>query len=284
MRTHTHQPIGVFDSGIGGLSILQALQQQLPHESFVYFSDAHFAPYGERSDAFITERSLRVAQELQQSQGIKALVVACNTATTVAVHALRAQYDAMPIIGVEPAIKPAFAATQTGHIAVLATARTLASHKYQQLLEQLKGAAHIRNIACNGLAKAIEQQDQAQIEALSASYMAQALAPSPQRPAVDTIVLGCTHYPLIFPLLQAHAPASLRWFDSANAVAKHTQLRLQELQLEAPDQHQGSTLLQTSGELDFLQAMAKRFLPVVQDSDHTPIHTNTNTNTHDKAA
>lgn len=268
MSTHPSQPIGVFDSGIGGLSILQALQQQLPSESFVYFSDAGFAPYGERTDAFITERSLHITGALRQQHQIKALVVACNTATTVAIHALRAQFSAMPIVGVEPAIKPALAATRTGHVAVLATSRTLASHKYQALVRQLQGTACITDVACNGLAKAIEQQDLPAMESLAATYMAQALARTPwagePTPEVDTIVLGCTHYPLIAPLLQQHAPPAIQWFDSASAVAKQTRSKLHELQLLAAATQQGQTLLQTSGDSDFLRAMAERFLPQQQ--------------------
>lgn len=260
MSTHSSQPIGVFDSGIGGLSILQALQQQLPHETFVYFSDSGFAPYGERSDAFITERSLHISEGLQSQHQIKALVVACNTATTVAIHALRARWQDMPIIGVEPAIKPALAGTNSGHIAVLATARTLASHKYQNLVTQLKGTALVRHVACNGLAKAIEQQDAPAIEALSAMYMAQALARTELEPAVDTLVLGCTHYPLVLPLLQQHAPASVRWLDSASAVARQTEAKLQALGLLATPTQQGHALLQTSGDSDFLQAIAERCL------------------------
>ncbi|THJ34613.1 glutamate racemase [Lampropedia aestuarii] len=261
MSTHSSLPIGVFDSGIGGLSILQALQQQLPHETFVYFSDSGFAPYGERSDAFITERSLYISEGLQSQHQIKALVVACNTATTVAIHALRARWQTMPIIGVEPAIKPALASTTSGHIAVLATARTLASPKYQNLVSQLQGSALVRHVACNGLAKAIEQQDTQAIEALSALYIAQALARTEQQPAVDTLVLGCTHYPLVLPLLQKHAPASVQWLDSASAVAKQTEAKLQALDLLAPPTQQGHTWLQTSGDSDLLHAIAKRCLP-----------------------
>lgn len=270
MSTHCSQPIGVFDSGIGGLSILQALQQQLPHEHFVYFADAACAPYGERSDAFITERSLHITEALKSQHHIKALVVACNTATTVAVHALRAAFGAMPIIGVEPAIKPALAATRTGHIAVLATSRTLASHKYQRLAEQLKDSTHITNVACNGLAQAIEQQDQAQIQALAAMYVAQALTHSADLPAVDTIVLGCTHYPLILPMLQSHTPAGVRWLHSASAVAKQTLLKLQEHGLAAAPSRAGSTQLHTSGDIDFLQAIAKQLQQPAWSSHKLP--------------
>ncbi|THT99911.1 glutamate racemase [Lampropedia puyangensis] len=258
MTPFNSNPIGVFDSGIGGLSILKALQKTLPHESFIYCSDSGFAPYGERSDAFIIDRSIAITQQLQQQHQIKALVVACNTATTVAIHILRERFAPMPIIGVEPAIKPALASTANGHIAVLATARTLASAKYQHLLERLKGEARISNVACNGLAKAIENQDDKQIQLLCKTYMAQAQPIG--GPPVDTIVLGCTHYPLILDALQAYAPASMRWLDSASAVANQTMSRLNNLDIANRSEAVGSIRFETSGNQAILFSMAERFL------------------------
>ena len=108
--TPPHQPIGVFDSGIGGLSILRALRDELPHEHFVYLADSGHAPYGERGDAFVTQRTRSITQHLRAQHHIKALVVACNTATTAAIHHIRAEHPDLPLVGVEPAIKPAAAA------------------------------------------------------------------------------------------------------------------------------------------------------------------------------
>ncbi|MDO4724097.1 MAG: glutamate racemase [Comamonadaceae bacterium] len=266
-------PIGVFDSGIGGLSILQALRQALPHERFVYFSDAGHAPYGERDDAFITQRCMQITQQLLEQARIKLLVVACNTATTVAIGQLREHFADLPIIGVEPAIKPAVQASRSGQVAVLATERTLRSRKYQALRQQWATQVAVHDVPCPGLAAAIEQDDAALIDALCARYMAQALHPATADAAaatpVDCIVLGCTHYPLAAAALLRHAPAGLRLIDSAAAVAQQTQRRLAQAQLlasaaspAAPGEPAPAWLeLRTSGDLHFLQRQAARHLP-----------------------
>ena len=121
----SHQPIGVFDSGIGGLSILQALRDELPHEHFVYLADSGHAPYGERGDVFVTQRTRSITQHLRAQHHIKALVVACNTATTAAIHHIRAEHPDLPLVGVEPAIKPAASHTQTGRVGVIGTRGTV---------------------------------------------------------------------------------------------------------------------------------------------------------------
>ena len=127
-------PIGVFDSGIGGLSVLRALRAQLPHERFVYFADSAHAPYGERGEAFVLQRSLHIAAQLQAQHHIKALVVACNTATAAAVRTLRSKAPDLPLVGIEPAIKPAAALTQTGRVGVVATRGTIESDKLARLI------------------------------------------------------------------------------------------------------------------------------------------------------
>jgi len=148
-------PVGVFDSGIGGLSVLKALRAELPLENFIYFADSDHAPYGEPDDAYVITRSSAVVAHLV-SQNIKALVIACNTATAAAIDLLRAEYP-LPIIGVEPALKPAVAASKTGHIAVMATRSTLASLKFQVLMAAQKGLSHVNVAPCDGLADAVER-------------------------------------------------------------------------------------------------------------------------------
>lgn len=267
-------PIGVFDSGIGGLSILRALRQALPHERFVYFSDARHAPYGERDDAFITQRCMQITQQLLEQARIKLLVVACNTATTVAIGQLREHFADLPIIGVEPAIKPAVQASRSGQVAVLATERTLRSRKYQALRQQWATQATVHDVPCPGLAAAIEQDDTALIDALCARYMAQALRPATEdatETAVDCIVLGCTHYPLAAAALLRHAPAGVSLIDSAAAVAQQTQRRLTQAQLLAsaaapcpasPGEPAPAWLeLRSNGDWQFLQRQAARHLP-----------------------
>ena len=151
------QPIGVFDSGVGGLSVLRALRQALPREKFVYVSDAGHAPYGERDVAHVLARSVAVGGYLVQSHQVKALVVACNTATAAAIAALRARYPDLPIVGVEPALKPAAARSRTAVVGVLATRSTLASEKFQALLQAQPAQVRFVLQACDGLAAAIEQ-------------------------------------------------------------------------------------------------------------------------------
>ncbi len=255
------RPIGVFDSGVGGLSVLRALQAELPHEHFVYFADTAHAPYGERGDAYVTERTLAVARELIDAQGIKALVVACNTATAAAVHLLRAQWPALPVIGVEPALKPAVAASRTGHIAVLATRGTLASDKFRRLHDTLAGQAQFHLVPCDGLADAIERGDAIKTGALCASYMGAAGPFDLQAEAVDTVVLGCTHYPFAAPLLQAQAPAGVRFIDTGVPVALHTRRLLAAHGLLAGAAASTPRLsLRSSADVAHLQAAAARWL------------------------
>ena len=134
MNDTAQQPIGVFDSGVGGLSVLQALRAELPLERFVYLADSGHAPYGERGDAYVAARTHAISDFLCAQHHIKALVVACNTATAAAIHEARARHPQLPLVGVEPALKPAVAATRTGRIGVMATRGTLASAKFAQLL------------------------------------------------------------------------------------------------------------------------------------------------------
>jgi glutamate racemase len=216
------RPIGVFDSGIGGLSILNALRDELPHERFVYFADTGHAPYGERGDAYVAERSATVTRHLIEQHRIKALVVACNTATAAAIHLLRAEHPALPMVGVEPALKPAVALSRTGRIAVLATRVTIGSRKFEALHASLAGQARFSVVACDGLAGAIERSDETRIETLCREYLLAAGDFGTGPDQVDTLVLGCTHYPFIDGALRRHAGASVRFVDTGAPVAQQT--------------------------------------------------------------
>ena len=196
------RPIGVFDSGVGGLSILKALQQQLPGETFVYLADSAYAPYGERDEAFVLERARACLNLLRQQQAIKALVVACNTATALAISVLRQENPELPIFGVEPAIKPAAADSLTHKVGVLATAATLQSGKFLELLNSLKTTdTEFVMQACEGLADAIEQQWQAggnaAVQGLCRQYLEDMGTFGNAAGQIDTLVLGCTHYPFL---------------------------------------------------------------------------------------
>lgn len=257
--TPTH-PIGVFDSGVGGLSILHALRLQLPNEHFVYFADTGHAPYGEREEAYIIARSLHIAQHLIERHAIKALVVACNTATAAAIHLLRQAYPDLILIGVEPALKPASECSHTKNVLVLATAGTLKSQKFQALHASLKPKAHFEWVACNGLAGAIEAHDEPRIEALCQQYLS-GLNFGQGHGQIDTVVLGCTHYPFVQAQMENLTGPGIRFVETGHAVAKQTQRCLDQAKLLAParERPQSITLL-ASAQLEALQAMAQRHL------------------------
>jgi glutamate racemase len=186
-------PVGIFDSGLGGLSILRHIRAQLPHEHLLYVADTGFAPYGDKPEHVVAERSLAVARFLVE-RGAKAIVVACNTATVSAVKLMRESFPHMPIVGVEPGLKPAAALTKSGKVGVLATARTLAGAKFLQLRDQITEAtgAHFLLQPCRGLVDCIELGDTDGTRALLQRYVTPLL-----EQGADTLVLGCTHYPFV---------------------------------------------------------------------------------------
>jgi glutamate racemase len=250
------RPVGVFDSGIGGLSVLQALHAELPHQSFVYVADSAHAPYGERDDAYITRRTLDIARHLVREHNIQALVVACNTATAAAIHVLRAEFADLPLVGVEPALKPASLSSQTHRVGVLATRSTLNSAKFQSLHAALEGQAHFALQACDGLASAIEAQDEARIRELAQRYVA-ALGPcGTAENEIDTVVLGCTHYPLIQEVLQSLLPSGVQFVESGAPVARQTRRVLPEVA------SQGSPQLSyfSTGDAEALRRAAQHWL------------------------
>ncbi|MES2784945.1 MAG: glutamate racemase [Pseudomonadota bacterium] len=255
-------PVGVFDSGLGGLSVLKALRAELPHEHFVYFADAGHAPYGERDDDFVARRSRDIGRELVENHAVKALVVACNTATAAAIHLLRQAYPALPIVGVEPGLKPAVALSQTRHIGVMATRSTLSSGKFRALLESLDDLAEFHLQACDGLADAIERGDEERIETLCAQY-ARTLGESGTDPGqIDTIVLGCTHYPFAQSVLSRHLHPAVKMVETGVPVARQTRALLDAAGLLSNDSGNcaGTVKLLSTGKLQSLQAAADRWL------------------------
>jgi glutamate racemase len=249
----------VFDSGVGGLSILKALRAELPHENFIYVADSGFAPYGERDQGFVLARARTITRHLLKSPelAIQALVVACNTATAAAIHLLRQDHPDLPIIGVEPALKPAIALSRTGRIGVMATRGTLSSQKFKTLLAGLAGPAHFICQPCDGLADAIERHDMEQITALCTQYT-QTLGRFGTQPGdIDTLVLGCTHYPFARPILQALLGPKVHLLDNGEPVARQTRRMLSKLATEsAPGQCQ----LFSTGDPVLLQNAAQRWL------------------------
>lgn len=215
-------PIGVYDSGVGGLSVLRHIRAQLPAEDLIYFADSGHAPYGEKTEQYVVDRALLVAAFLLE-RGIKALVVACNTATVAAIKAVRARYPDLPVVGVEPGLKPAAAITRSGKVGVLATARTLKGEKFLQLREQISAATQAEFLLqpCIGLVDQIELGDleTPAIAALLEQYVAPLLDQG-----ADTLVLGCTHYPFVQTgierVLHAHGHQDVTLIDTGDAVAR----------------------------------------------------------------
>jgi glutamate racemase len=258
--------IGVFDSGIGGLSVLKALRAELPQHDFVYLADSGHAPYGERSDDYVLARSEAVAAHLCV-QGANALVIACNTATAVAVTALRAAFPQLPIIGVEPALKPALALTRTGRIGVMATRATLASARFKQLLASLPTSSTFVLQPCDGLASAIELSVQSgDSEAAHAAVRALCIKHTQAMGAfgecageIDTLVLGCTHYPFAADALQGLVGAHVQLLDTGAPVARQTRLRL-GLALKSGATSVGELRFQTTGDAAWLDSAVQRWL------------------------
>ena len=222
LALRTDAPIGIFDSGIGGLSVLRHVRTLLPHEDLLYVADSGFAPYGGKPEEVIVARSVAIAQFLL-TRGAKALVLACNTATAAAIAELRRLYPELPVVGVEPGLKPAAALTQTRVVGVLATANTLASDKFRQLHEQIAAANEVRFLmqACVDLADQVDkgELDSAATAAMIERYVAPLLGQK-----ADTLVLGCTHYPFVQALVEAcvqrHTKHPVAIVDTGEAVAR----------------------------------------------------------------
>ncbi|MBK9161354.1 MAG: glutamate racemase [Nitrosomonadales bacterium] len=213
--------IGVFDSGVGGLSVLHHIRRLLPGDRLLYVADSGHVPYGDKSPDYIEQRSHALSRFLIE-QSADAIVVACNTATAAAVTSLRAAFD-LPIVGMEPAVKPAVAATRSGVVGVLATIGTLESARFAALLERYAGAVEIVTQGCPGLVEQVErgELDSAQTRELVGRYT----APLLERGA-DTLILGCTHYPFLAPLIQQTVGANVTLVDTGAAVARQLQRRL----------------------------------------------------------
>lgn len=247
-------PVGVFDSGVGGLSVLGELRARLPRESLLYVADSGHVPYGEKSPDYIRERCRRIADFLL-TQGAKALVVACNTATVAAVGELRERHPGLPIVGMEPAVKPAAAATRSGVVGVLATTGTLRSARFAALLDRFASDVRVVTQSCPGLVECVEQ---GALTAPATRTLLEAYVQPLLAQGCDTLILGCTHYPFLKPLLRQLVPSGVELIDTGAAVARQLERLLAEHELLAAGAAQ-PTHFWSSGDP---QALA-RVLPVL---------------------
>lgn len=210
--------IGVFDSGLGGLSVLRSIRQRLPTAQLLYVADSGHAPYGERSDDYICARSLVISDFLYR-QGAQILVIACNTATAAAATAVRARYPEGRIVGVEPGLKPAATLTRNGRVGVMATTGTLRSERFRLLAQAHAAHLDLRLQACTGLAAAIEAGE---VDAPAVRERVATHCAALREQDVDTVVLGCTHYPFVAHHIQMAMGDTVRLIDTSDAVARRT--------------------------------------------------------------
>lgn len=247
-------PVGVFDSGVGGLSVLAEIQRLLPSETLLYAGDCGHTPYGEKSAAYIRERCVAIA-EFFRARGAKALVIACNTATAAAAADLRARYPGWPIIGMEPAVKPAALATRSGTVGVLATTGTLQSARFAALLDRFAADVTVVTQPCPGLVELIELGDlhSPQLKALLGHYLRPLLDAG-----CDTLILGCTHYPFLKPLLGELLPTHVALVDTGAAVARQLQRLLTQGELLSTGQA-GAVRYWTSGSVEHFRNVLQAF-------------------------
>ncbi|HEX5678229.1 MAG TPA: glutamate racemase [Alcanivorax sp.] len=210
-------PILIFDSGVGGLSVVKALREQMPGAPLAYVCDNAALPYGTKPDAWLVNRIVEVCRAAVAASGARVLVVACNTASTLALEALRAELS-VPVVGTVPAIKPAAALSRSGVIGLLATSATVTRPYTDNLIREFAGHCTLVRVAADGL---VEQAERLLAgEPVDNTVLDTGLAPLWRAPPLDTVVLGCTHFPLLRDLLDARAPRPVQWVDSGTAIAR----------------------------------------------------------------
>src|SRR3990170_1805821 len=249
-------PIGVFDSGIGGLSILGQIRPQLPQEDIVFFADQAHVPYGARRREEVRALSEGISEFLLL-QGVKLIVVACNTASAAALHHLRGLHPETPFVGMEPAVKPAVLATRTQRVGVLATPTTFQGELFASVVERFAAGIEVLEQTLPGLVECIEAGDLTGPE--TRRILEIGLKPLIAR-GVDTIVLACTHYPFVIPLIRELIGPQVQVIDPSPAIARQAARLLNERGLVNPGTIRGSVTYCTSGDPERLVAMAQRLI------------------------
>jgi len=260
------RPIGIYDSGVGGLSVLRDIRARLPADALIYVADAGYVPYGEKSRHAIVARAMALA-DFFVSQHVKAIAVPCNTATAAAINVLRERHPDLPIVGIEPAVKPAAKLTRSQVIGVMATTGTLASPRFRALVQREAPHARIVLQPCPSWVLAVEQGvvSGAQAEALVAPAVDAVLAEG-----ADVLVLGCTHFPFLREAIAARAGADVPILETGDAVARQLQRVLQACGAQRQDDAPGTTRFVTSGDPDVLAQVASHLLGESVTADVLP--------------
>jgi glutamate racemase len=254
------RPVGVFDSGVGGLSVLRAIRQQLPNESVLYFGDQEHVPYGQRQLTEVRKFSEAITRFLLE-QGAKLIVVACNTASAAALQSLRKEFPKVFFVGMEPAVKPAAENNRSGVVGVLATPATFQGPLYASVVERFAGNVKLLQDTCPGLVQQIECGALDSSE--TRSILESALHPMLDQ-GIDTVVLGCTHYPFVIPLIQEIVGQNVRVIDPAPAVARQV-ARLLVLTERVANPKFGTVRFFTSGEASRFEELLPRLLDETGD-------------------
>jgi len=252
-------PIGIFDSGVGGLSVLRAIRAQMPEESVLYFGDQIHIPHGHRPMEQIREFSEAITNFLLE-RNAKLIVVACNTASAAALKYLREKFSDVQFVGMEPAVKPAAETTQTGKVGVLATPATFQGALYASVVERFANGVELFQNTCNGLVQQIEQGNLNGSE--TRRILEGALHPMLEK-NIDTVVLGCTHYPFVIPLVQEIVGEKVRVIDPAPSVAKQVKRLLEAGEMKNDSSGLGKVALYTSGDPSALKSL----LPTLLNED-----------------
>jgi glutamate racemase len=256
MPHSSSSPIGVFDSGVGGLSVLQAIRAQMPEESVLYFGDQGHIPYGPRPMEQIRSFSEAITRFLLERDA-RIIVVACNTASAAALTHLRETFPDVPFVGMEPAVKPAAEHTQTGKVGVLATPATFQGALYTSVVERFANGVELFQNTCSGLVQEIERGNLDGTE--TRRILEDALDPMLEN-NIDTVVLGCTHYPFVIPLIQQIVGENVRVIDPAPAVAKQIQRVLEAKGLKNESEARGDLSFYTSGDPTELKSLLSLLL------------------------
>lgn len=256
MTFHSDSPIGVFDSGVGGISVLRAIREQLPEESVIYFGDQGHIPYGPRPMEQIRNFSEAITNFLLE-RNAKIIVVACNTASAAALNYLRQKFPGIQFVGMEPAVKPAAEHTRTGKVGVLATPATFQGALYASVVERFANGVELFQDTCPGLVQLIEQGNLSGEE--PRKILEEALLPMLQK-NIDTVVLGCTHYPFVIPLIEKIVGEKARVIDPAPSVAKQIRRLLEAQKLRNQSEAKSKVKFYTSGEPAALKTMLPTLL------------------------